>query len=48
LQFPREAFEVPEGSAGYEVVRKILFTKFKHWEYEHEIRMWVPNGSFYW
>src|ERR1700722_1039161 len=42
LPFPRAVFEEPEGSASYEVVRRILFTKFKHWEYEQEIRMWIP------
>jgi hypothetical protein len=26
----------------YEIVRKILFTKFKNWEYEDEIRQWGP------
>ena len=25
-----------------QIVRKILFTKYKHWLYEHEIRCWSP------
>jgi hypothetical protein len=36
----------------FEIVRKMLFTKFKHWQYEHEIRVWAPlqhedNGLYF-
>lgn len=37
LCFPAKFLEL-EDQKRFEVVRTILFTKFKHWEYEHEIR----------
>ena len=45
LQFSLEDYGEPGSTGGYEIVRRILFTKFKHWEYEHEIRLWVPLTS---
>jgi hypothetical protein len=41
LQFPVDFADLP-GPERFAVVRKILFTKFKHWEYEKEIRIWAP------
>ena len=39
LQFPLNFSDLP-GLERFAIVRKILFTKYKHWEYEHEIRIW--------
>ena len=41
LYFPPNYSELEE-TERLEIVRKILFTKFKHWQYEHEIRVWAP------
>ncbi len=41
LSFPPNFSEL-ESTERFEVVRKVLFTKFKHWEYENEIRLWAP------
>jgi DUF2971 family protein len=51
LFFPPNFLELEDGER-YEIVRKILFTKFKHWQYEHEIRVWAPlqhedNGLYF-
>jgi hypothetical protein len=39
LHFPSD-FDGLEESERYQIVKKILFTKFKHWAYEKEIRQW--------
>jgi len=41
LYFPPDFSELGDAER-FEIVRKVLFTKFKHWEYEHEIRLWAP------
>jgi Protein of unknown function (DUF2971) len=41
LYFPPNFFELGDEER-FDIVRKILFTKFKHWQYEHEIRVWAP------
>ncbi len=38
LQFPANYLSLPDPER-FELVRIILFTKFKHWEYEKEIRV---------
>jgi hypothetical protein len=40
LYFPPNFLEL-EDKERFEIERKILFTKFKHWQYEHEIRLWA-------
>lgn len=40
LHFPPDFSELGD-TERFEIVRKVLFTKFKHWEYEHEIRLWA-------
>jgi len=39
LQFPSNFWDMSD-SERTAFVRTILFTKFKHWEYEKEIRVW--------
>jgi hypothetical protein len=51
LNFPPNFLELEEGKR-FEIVRQILFTKFKHWQYENEIRAWAPlqhedNGLYF-
>jgi hypothetical protein len=51
LNFPPNFLELADGER-FEIVRKILFTKFIHWQYEHEIRVWAPlqhedNGLYF-
>lgn len=51
LYFPPNFLELGDQER-FEIVRKMLFTKFKHWQYEHEIRVWAPlqnedNGRYY-
>jgi hypothetical protein len=41
LSFPSN-FEQLGDSERFEIMRKILITKFTHWAYENEIRVWVP------
>jgi hypothetical protein len=41
LKFPANFQDLPD-SERFELVRKILFTKFDHWKYEKEIRVWAP------
>jgi hypothetical protein len=41
LSFPSNFEERPDLKR-FEIVRKVLFTKFKHWAYEKEIRIWAP------
>lgn len=40
LPFPQN-FLALEEVTGLEIVRKILFTKYDHWQYENEIRRWA-------
>jgi hypothetical protein len=40
LSFPPNFSELGDEER-FEIVRKILFTKFEHWRYEHEIRLWA-------
>ena len=45
LPFPlKEYLERPE-EEGEQITRNALFTKFKHWEYEQEIRIWDQLGK---
>ncbi|MBS1852528.1 MAG: DUF2971 domain-containing protein [Acidobacteria bacterium] len=37
---PCPDFDTMSGTEYTSFVRKVLFTKFAHWEYEHEIRVW--------
>jgi hypothetical protein len=51
LSFPPNLLELTE-SERLEIMRKALYTKFKHWQYEHEIRVWAPlqheeNGLYF-
>jgi len=51
LYFPPNFLELGDQER-FEIVRKMLFTKFKHWQYEHEIRVWAPlqhedNGLYF-
>jgi hypothetical protein len=51
LYFPPNFLELGDQER-LEIVRKMLFTKFKHWQYEHEIRVWAPlqheeNGPYF-
>lgn len=41
LPFPMDFAERPDGDR-YAIVQTILFTKFDHWKYEEEIRVWAP------
>jgi hypothetical protein len=41
LKFPANFRDLPD-PVRFELVRKILFTKFDHWKYEKEIRVWAP------
>lgn len=41
LDFPLGFSELGDKER-FEIIRKILFTKFKHWEYEREVRLWGP------
>jgi hypothetical protein len=41
LYFPPDFLQLGDQQR-FEIVRKMLFTKFKHWQYEHEIRVWAP------
>jgi len=41
LDFPL-AFSKLGETERFEIIQRILFTKFKHWEYEREVRLWVP------
>jgi hypothetical protein len=41
LYFPPDFSELREKDR-LQIVRTVLFTKFKHWQYEHEIRVWAP------
>jgi hypothetical protein len=41
LHFPADFSELGD-TERFEIIRKILFTKFINWEYEHEIRLWAP------
>jgi hypothetical protein len=40
LSFPSNFEDLPE-SEGLAIMRSFLFTKFAHWAYENEIRVWV-------
>jgi hypothetical protein len=51
LSFPPN-FEDLRDEERFEIVRRILFTKFNNWAYEKEIRIWAPlqneeNGTHY-
>ena len=51
LSFPPNLLELTE-SERLAIMRKALYTKFKHWQYEHEIRVWAPlqheeNGLYF-
>ena len=51
LEFPANFEEMPEDE-GLKVMEKVLFTKFEHWTYEQEVRVWAPlqneeNGLHY-
>jgi hypothetical protein len=41
LSFPANFEDLPDSEA-LAIMRKFLFTKFAHWAYESEIRVWVP------
>jgi hypothetical protein len=41
LLFPLD-FESRPDAERFGIVEKILFTKFDHWRYEKEIRIWAP------
>ena len=41
LLFPSDFEDLPDLER-FEIVRKVLFTKYKHWSYEKEIRIWAP------
>ncbi len=51
LAFPSNFSELSD-TQRFQVVRKVLFTKFTHWVYEKEIRIWAPlqneeDGLYY-
>jgi len=51
LLFPLDFDNLPDLER-FETVQKILFTKFDHWAYEQEVRVWAPlqneeNGLHY-
>jgi hypothetical protein len=51
LHFPENFLGLSQ-EEGLKIVRTMLFTKFKHWEYEHEIRRWATlndeeNGLYF-
>lgn len=51
LKFPANFSELEENE-WLQIVRSILFTKFRHWQYEHEIRVWATleeeqNGLYF-
>jgi len=41
LQFPPNFLDRPDTDR-LPIMLEVLFTKFKHWEYEKEIRFWAP------
>jgi len=40
-----EGFEKLPDSGPHDFAHAALFTKFEHWAYENEIRVWVPLGN---
>lgn len=44
LPFPSDFEEAPE-TEEYGFARSALFTKFEHWAYENEIRVWSPLAN---
>ena len=51
LHFPSDFADLPDEER-FAIVQKVLFTKFDHWAYEKEIRVWAPlqneeNGIHY-
>ena len=51
LPFPTNFTDLKDEER-YQIVRKILFTKFKHWAYEKEVRQWAvleseENGHYF-
>jgi hypothetical protein len=41
LQFPADFADLPD-SERFAIVQRVLFTKYKNWAYEEEIRLWAP------
>ena len=41
LPFPEHFEELPDPER-FAIVQQVLFTKYKHWAYEQEIRVWAP------